>query len=178
MDLQQRKLTKSEWDSIEKPIPEGEMEVLNLITKGYNDVNLRYNKNSTLLSFLKIEKSEHLEEYLFQKYFLEKFTKLLTSYIKISERFPELHSKIGKIYRNKNKSKSTLKKALIIRTQRFTPELIENEKIFENVLFELIKGILLKKVNQHVDDKHEDLEWNLEYYTLFKLMRINLDANS
>ena len=32
MDLQQRKLTKSEWDSIEKPIPEGEMEVLNLIT--------------------------------------------------------------------------------------------------------------------------------------------------
>ena len=68
MDLQQRKLTKSEWDSIEKPIPEGEMEVLNLITKGYNDVNLRYNKNSTLLSFLKIEKSEHLEEYLFQKY--------------------------------------------------------------------------------------------------------------
>ena len=55
MDLQQRKLTKSEWDSIEKPIPQKEIEILNLITSGYNDVNVRYNNNNTLLSFLKIE---------------------------------------------------------------------------------------------------------------------------
>ena len=58
MDLQQRKLTKSEWDSIEKSIPEKEVEILNLITSGYADVNIRYNNNQTLLSFLKIEWSE------------------------------------------------------------------------------------------------------------------------
>ena len=68
MDLQQRKLTKSEWDSIEKSIPEKEVEILNLITSGYADVNIRYNNNQTLLSFLKIECSELLQEYLFQKY--------------------------------------------------------------------------------------------------------------
>ena len=47
MDLQQRKLTKSEWDSIEKPIADAEIEVLRLITDGYNNVNIRYNKNNT-----------------------------------------------------------------------------------------------------------------------------------
>ena len=100
MDLQQRKLTKSEWDSIEKPIPPGEIEVLNLITQGYADVNIRYNKNNTLLSFLKIETSDALEDYLFQKYFLATVTQLTKKYD-----VPELHA-----YKPSTKSKNTLKK--------------------------------------------------------------------
>ena len=43
MDLNQRKLIKSEWDSIEIPVSPDEIEVLKLITKGYHDVNLKIN---------------------------------------------------------------------------------------------------------------------------------------
>ena len=40
MDLNQRKLTKSEWESIEIPVPNDEKDVLKLIMDGYNDVNI------------------------------------------------------------------------------------------------------------------------------------------
>ena len=55
MDLKQRKLNKAEWNSIEVPVSESELEVLKLITKGYNDVNLKINNNNSIFSYLKIE---------------------------------------------------------------------------------------------------------------------------
>ncbi len=54
MDLKQIKLSKSEWDSIEIPVSGQEIEVLNLITKGYSDVNVKINKTDSLFTFLKI----------------------------------------------------------------------------------------------------------------------------
>jgi len=44
MDLRQRKLNKSEWDSIEIPVSDDEIGVLQLIIKGYHDVMTRINK--------------------------------------------------------------------------------------------------------------------------------------
>ena len=44
MDLKQIKLSKSEWDSIEIPVASQEKEVLDLIIKGYSDVNIKINK--------------------------------------------------------------------------------------------------------------------------------------
>ncbi len=162
MDLQQRKLTKSEWDSIEKPIPPGEIEVLNLITQGYTDVNIRYNKNNTLLSFLKIETSDALEDYLFQKYFLATVTHLTKKYD-----VPELHA-----YKPSTKSKNTLKKALIIRTQRFTPELIEKEDIYENTLMTCVSQMLETKSNARNGEA-----WTKHYYTLYKLTKNHITPN-
>ena len=45
MDLNQRKLNKSEWDSIEVPVSKSEKEVLNLIMSGFHDVNIRIKNN-------------------------------------------------------------------------------------------------------------------------------------
>ena len=69
MDLKQIKLSKSEWDSIEIPVASQEKEVLDLIIKGYSDVNIKINKTDSLFTFLKIEFSSDIEEFLFNKYF-------------------------------------------------------------------------------------------------------------
>jgi hypothetical protein len=45
MDLNQRKLTKSEWESIEMPVSGQEMEVLKLIVDSYTNVNVKQNKS-------------------------------------------------------------------------------------------------------------------------------------
>ena len=70
MDLQQLKLSKSEWQSIEVPVSDAEKNILLLITRGYNNVNIMYNANSSLLSYLKIEHSDIMEDYLYNKFFL------------------------------------------------------------------------------------------------------------
>ena len=41
MDLTQRKLNKSEWDSIEIPVSQSEQKILKLIIEGFNDVNIK-----------------------------------------------------------------------------------------------------------------------------------------
>ena len=57
MDLKQRKLNKSEWDSIEISVSKTEIDILNMIIKGYHDVNIKVNNNNSLFTFLKIEYS-------------------------------------------------------------------------------------------------------------------------
>ena len=68
MDLNQRKLSKSEWESIEIPVSKTEIDILNMIVKGFHDVNIKINNNNSIFSYLKIEFSEKMENYLFNKY--------------------------------------------------------------------------------------------------------------
>lgn len=77
MDLIQRKLTKSEWEGIEVPVSDDEKEILKLIKNGYNDVNIRYNNNPSLIGYMKIDVSDNMELYLFQEYFQEKIQSLI-----------------------------------------------------------------------------------------------------
>ena len=57
MDLNQRKLNKSEWDTIEIPVSQNETEILKLIINGFHDVNIKYNKSNSIFSYLKIDYS-------------------------------------------------------------------------------------------------------------------------
>jgi hypothetical protein len=41
MDLNQRKLTRSEWESIEVPVSFQEKDVLGLIIQGFHNVNIK-----------------------------------------------------------------------------------------------------------------------------------------
>ena len=72
MDLNQRKLTKSEWESIEVPVSKSELEILQLIIDGFDNVNIRVNNNKSLFMYLKIEYSEKVEEYVYNKYFRDR----------------------------------------------------------------------------------------------------------
>ena len=69
MDLTQRKLNKSEWESIEVPVSQSEQKILKLIIEGFNDVNIKSNDQKSLISFLKIDYNDKMEDYLFNKYF-------------------------------------------------------------------------------------------------------------
>ena len=88
MDLNQRKLSKSEWNSIEIPVSQDELAILNLIKQGFSDVNIRINKTSSLFSFLKIEYSQQMEDYLYNKHFSGRIRILIdrnkATYVKFS----------------------------------------------------------------------------------------------
>ena len=62
--LQQTKLTKSEWDIIEKPLKsDTERHILNMIHKGYHDFTIEYNPFVCVRDFLNIEKK--FDAYIF-----------------------------------------------------------------------------------------------------------------
>ena len=50
MDLNQTKLSKIEWDTTEIPITKDEHEILTLINKGYDNVNIIYNTSNSQCS--------------------------------------------------------------------------------------------------------------------------------
>ena len=80
MDLEQEKLTKTEWDSIEIPIPPSEKRILKLIMDGFNDVNIRDNDTQTLICFLKIHDDSHICDYIFMQYIQPELIKLFKKY--------------------------------------------------------------------------------------------------
>ena len=81
MDLKQRKLNKSEWESIEISVSQSELDVLSLIINEYHNVSIRMNHNISIFGFLKIEYSEKMEDYLYNKY-LRKRADILKTTIK------------------------------------------------------------------------------------------------
>ena len=166
MDLEQRKLTKAEWDSIEKQIPAAEKEILQMIITGYNNVNIKHNKNKTVLSHLKIEETDQVHEYIFQKYYLDKIVHIATAY-DIGD--------VDKPYKTLSKKLKTMKKTMIIRMQRYTSELIEKEDLLENTLVNTLSNMLLHKHgNKKTKASHD---WLMHYYTLHNLFKIGLKAN-
>jgi hypothetical protein len=154
MDLKQRKLNKSEWDSIEIPVSSDEIEVLNLIIKGYSNVNIKYNKINSLFTFLKIEYNKDMEDYLYFKYFSEKINTIIKKY--------------NLNYINQNiVTNPQIKKADAIRLQKNTVESIQNNTIYENILIDTIEKL--------IKNKHKNTnKWSNYYYTLYKLIKNNV----
>ena len=74
-DLEQRKLTKSEWEGIENPVSPDEKRILQMIISGFHDVSIKENVNKSLFQFLKISYGSN-GNYLFNKYFKDTFDKL------------------------------------------------------------------------------------------------------
>ena len=67
MDLQQNKLTKSEWESIEIPSTPEEKNIYKLIIKGFHNVNIKENETLSILSFLKLSNTELINNYICMK---------------------------------------------------------------------------------------------------------------
>ena len=88
MDLKQQKLSKSEWESVEIPVSEDEAAILKLITSGFTDVNIKTNKTNSLIVFLKIEYSEQMEDFLYNRHFSRRISHLFKesriTYVKFS----------------------------------------------------------------------------------------------
>ena len=79
MDLTQRKLSRTEWNNIEIPLPPGEKNILQLIIDGYHDIRLKRNNSLSLLGLMKIDPNiSGIHYYLYNQNFdsiIKKHTK-------------------------------------------------------------------------------------------------------
>lgn len=158
MDLQQLKLSKSEWQSIEVPTSEEEKEILLLIMRSHDNVNIKYNKNKSLISYLKIEYSEIMEDYLYNKFLspaVENIRKIAGS-----QSAPLAISVIAN---------PVLKKADIIRIEKNDITKFKWSEIYEHLLLTCIENIFKQKKNRVNGTGKND--WRLHYFTLYKLMQ-------
>ena len=80
MDLSQTKLSKSEWKSVELPVSDPEKRILSLILEGYWNPDIRSNRHSSLLSFMKVEPGEEMEYFLYKTHFAPEIERLATQY--------------------------------------------------------------------------------------------------
>jgi|TARA_Y100000992_G_scaffold283731_1_gene233278 hypothetical protein len=158
MDLTQRKLTKSEWESIEVPVSENEKEIAKLIKKGFHDINIRYNNNKSLLSYMHVSNDMH--KYLYDEYFAKNINNLCKKY-----NIKNYSIKTEKYYKHK--------KADIIRINNINKNssfpYINNTDymIFEYLILEIIEHILKYK-------SRETSKWIFYYYTLLNLKNLNI----
>ena len=78
---QQTKLSRAEWNAIEATISDDEKEVLTMIIAGYDDINIKHNKNVSLLGYAKIEKNKTTEKFIYTKFFKQKITEIQQAHI-------------------------------------------------------------------------------------------------
>jgi hypothetical protein len=78
---QQTKLSKAEWNAIEATISDDEKEVLMMIIAGYDDVNIKHNKNVSLLGYAKIEKNKTTEKFIYTKFFKPRIAEIQQTYV-------------------------------------------------------------------------------------------------
>ena len=171
MDLTQRKLNKSEWDSIEIPVSSQEHKILQLIIKGFHDVNIKTNEQKSIISFLKIEHNEKMEDYLYNKYFRSIIEALIkkyyVDYIRVSV-----------------SSDTKVKSADKIRLEKNSTDTINKDDIFEYILISHIEKIIQSKFENNKYIKYaekypREIEKNnklfmFHYFTIFKLIRNNI----
>lgn len=151
MDLNQRRLTKVEWETTEVPVSSAEKKVLELIVAGYDDVNIKINHHNSLFVFLKIEQSKEMEDYLYNKYFNEKIIKYKKNY--------DMQFLIQTVSSN-----IQIKKADMIRLQNNTVDILENGEIYEFILLDRLENLL--KLYKNKKD-----EWQSYYFVLYKLIK-------
>jgi len=149
MDLTQRKLNKSEWESIEVPVSEKEKEILQIIINGTENVNIRYNNAISLLSYLKVDKSLEMEDYLFAKHYQEKIVLFKRDY---KNNFLDINPL----------SSVKLKKADLIRVERCETGKIP--MVYETLLLEIVEKILKYRLKNNK-------KWIYHYFTLQKLIK-------
>ena len=152
MDLNQRKLTKSEWESIEVPVSFQEKDILNLIIQGFSNVNVKYNKNNSLFQFLKIEYNETMEDHLYNKYFAPKINEMKKIYS---------HEEIFNV---QSKSNPNIKKADIIRIEKNDTSKLNADIVYEYLLLNNIEEILKYK-------QKKNSKWLFYYFSLNKLIK-------
>lgn len=152
MDFSQDKLTKKEWDATEIPVSDAEMKILSLITAGFDNVSIKINDCNSIFTYLKIEYSEALDNYIYVRFLKDKITDIAkrshASFIEISI----------------NLKSTTIKTADKIRMEKTTYDKLLSANVFEVVLIEHIAQLLSFK---HAQNNR----WTFHYFTLFKLIR-------
>ena len=153
MDLNQQKLSKKEWDTTEIPVSQEEKEILTLIIKGYHDVNIMYNKNMSMINFMKLEPNENIKDYLYTEYFEKMIYKLVHKYeIEFDSSLP-----------NNLKRVNSMEKLKLENMRKTINDC--GKKIFEFYLLHIAERVLRYYYKDNMD------KFNKNYYTLYHLRR-------
>lgn len=155
MDFNQNKLTKTEWNSIEKPISKKEKYITNLIINGFNNVNICVNNSITIMKYLKVEYSDVLDKYIYRKYLQND---LLNIYKK--HKFEN--------YVKNNEDKITIKKADTIRFKNTDKLLSQNKgEIIEFIIITLVSKLFKYNIKN-------DKKWLTYYYSILRIVDFNI----
>lgn len=172
MDLLQRKLTKDEWNGIEIPISDVEKYILNLIIKGFHDINIKDNENISIVDYLKIKKSNGINIHLYYTYLLPKILNEIKKY--------NFLKKLDyNISLNESKAFLKIKNADIIRIKNSEKYLLtNNNNIFEHKLIEeCLSMIHLYSISIKTKNNEENIDnklWLKHYYTLKILLTYSI----
>ena len=157
MNFVQSKLTKEEWNTIEKPVSIKEKEILKLIIDGFYNHDIRENKTNTLYNLLKVRYSESIDKYIYCKYLQSKLLKISNKY--------------GLNITNISIDKIQIKTSDCIKFSN-TDELISDKK---NEIIEYIIVDLYSKM--HRFKNKNDYKWQSYYYTIKQLLSYNIEIN-
>jgi hypothetical protein len=151
-------LSKAEWDYTEIPESREEIEVLNMIKAGFNNVNIRFNTTKSIISILKTSMSEEIMVFLFNKYFKKRVEEICeeAEYTDF-----DCEQVIGK---NKNLKLKKIDEMRITNNNFAT----DNDKIYEYILLEIIDNLL-----SFYNDKQAN--WYYYYYTLKLMMKNDIE---
>ena len=142
VNLDQVKLTKSEWDSIEVPVSDDEKDVLKMIRDGYRDTNIRHNATLSLLGFLKLSNNESMERHLFVTFIMPEIKRLNETYEMDEDVIGEAYKNIQQVLKKTKKTKQP-SKADIIRLNNSASSLpAVKDHIFEFVLLRELESVL------------------------------------
>ena len=155
MDLQQRKLNKTEWDSLEILVSEDEMKILSLIQNGFNNVNIRVNNTASICTFLKIDYSEKMEDHLYNVYLRKECAIIEEKIQAIDKNYVPLTININAQINSADK----------IRLERNDVASIKKHDVYEHVLLKHITKLL------EYASKPTSKKFMYYYFTLFKLQQ-------
>ena len=196
MDLKQQKLSKSEWDSVEIPVSEDEAAILKLITSGFTDVNIKTNKTNSLIVFLKIEYSEQMEDFLYNRHFskriLDLFKESRITYVKFSNDTNKYRAKKegsiaeererereGEGERERDKDGNIIycvKICPLVKLKSADQIRIARSDTIDETVSEIYEFILVKQLELMLSHKNaNDKLWIYHYYTLINLMQNNIE---
>jgi len=158
MDLKQRKLNRSEWNSVEIAVSKSEIDILQLIMKGYHDVNIKINNTNSIFTFLKIEYSEKMEDYLYNKYLRPRVDKVENELSKYNQKYKKM----------KIDSNTKINSADKIRLDRYDENELNKNDIYEFILLYHIEKLFIYKKENNIR------LYCFHYYTLYKLIKNNI----
>ena len=144
--LSQTKLSRSEWESIEKPVSAGEKQILQMINEGYSNINIISNLSNSMITFTKLPSSNEIHGYLFEKYFQPITINIIDDVITKYKKTSTVLEREWNTYTNKIKLKKKQKKiktADSIRIEQVDKKIsTEIQDIYEFECMELCKSIL------------------------------------
>jgi hypothetical protein len=161
--LAQTKLTKKEWEMVEIKVTPDKMEILEMMAQGYDNDKITCYKLQSLVSFLKLENTNEIDNYIYEQFFKKDVSKLLTL----------LSSPENITFKHPTKSlKNKVKKSDMIRITHNTTNII-SENTYEYILLQFIEKLLTSKkiVRKSKSSSTTSVDWRFYYFTLYKIQQ-------